>query len=244
LHSLGPLVEAGAFPDVARAVRGRLDDASRSVRYQAAWALRGSLDMSSLAGRELVWALDFNADQPTGQMQKGVLALARNQPDAALPHYLRAVEWDPNSPPLRHELAVVYSMLGEPEKALAQMREASRLNPDEAEYRYKLGLALNEIGELAEAAAAMEMAVALDPGHGRAWYNLGLARNQLGQVESALEALIRGENARPDDPGIPYARATILAQIGRYAEARQAAQRALEVDPAHAAARGLLSSLP
>ena len=49
-------------------------------------------------------------------------------------------------------------------------------------------------------------------------------------------ALVRAESADPSDPSVPYARATVLARLGKLDEARSAARRALELDPNSAAA--------
>jgi Flp pilus assembly protein TadD len=51
------------------------------------------------------------------------------------------------------------------------------------------------------------------------------------------------ESAAPQDAQIPYARATIHAQLGQLMEARQAAARALELNPRFAAAATLLRQL-
>lgn len=242
VRTLGGLVSSGQ-PGMADGLRPRLDDPARVVRVAAAMALRDRLDLSSRAGRELVHMLDLNADQPTGQLQQGAFHLARNDLARALTAYQKAVAWDPNSPPMRHELAVVLSLSGRHQEALTQLQNACRLDPREAEYRYKLGLAWNELGNLAETLTALEQAVTLDPSHARAWYNLGLARHATGHSTEAVEALLRSEAVSPGDPRIPYARATILLQLGRVEDARSAARRTLEIDRGFTPARQLLDEL-
>jgi Flp pilus assembly protein TadD len=54
---------------------------------------------------------------------------------------------------------------------------------------------------------------------------------------------MKGEQADPTDAGIPYARATILAQLGRKEDAIAATQRALQIRPDHAEARQLMGML-
>jgi tetratricopeptide (TPR) repeat protein len=228
---------------VADALRKRLDDPARSVRVSTAWALRAGLPAGTEASRDLQRYLSLNADQPTGQLQEGAYDLANGRLQEALPHYQKAVAWDTNSAPTRHDLAVALSMLGRTREAIEQLQAACRLDPKEAEYEFKLGLAWNELGQLDQTIAALEKAVRLDPRHGRAWFNLGLARNSLGQGEAALEALLRAEAVTPDDPQIPYARATILVRLGRTQEARVAAERALELNPGYADAQRLLGEL-
>ncbi len=228
---------------LSSAVQDRLDDPSRSVRVAAAWALRADLPPGSKAGDELAHYLAINADQPTGQLELGAFSLARGQTTDALTHYQKAVGWDTNSAPIRHDLAVVLSMLGRSNDAIEQLQAASRLEPNDAEYQFKLGLAYSEVGSLDRTVAALEKAVQLDPRHARAWYNLGLARNSVGQPDAAVEALLRAESLNPADAQIPYARATILMRLRQFPEARLAASRALEINPQHAQARQLLDDI-
>jgi tetratricopeptide (TPR) repeat protein len=241
-RALDALVEQ---PDgvVRDALRRHLEDPVRSVRLSAALGLRATIDPASTAGRELDYYLNHHADQPVGQLQLGNYWFARNQPEKALAHLQCAAQWDTNSAPIRHELAVVLSTMGRAREAVEQLEAACRLEPREAEYRYKLGLAWNELGDLTRTIAALEEAVRLAPRHARALYNLGLAYNARGETENAIQMLIRAESDAPDDAAIPYARATIYARLGRLAEARAAAARALQIQPDFAEARELLRQL-
>lgn len=241
VRSLAPLVADAA---VAQAIQPKLADPLRNVRVAAAWALRATLDLNSPAAADLKRFLEINADQPTGQLQLGGFELARGNITNALPYFQKAVAWDPYSPGLRHELAIVLSQLGRPQEAVAQLEEAVRLAPRDAEFQFKLALAWNELGDSAKALAALETAVKLEPRHARAGYNLGLARNAAGNPAGAIQALIAAESAEPNDPRIPYARATIHAQLGQINEARQAARRALELNPNFTEAAALLRHLP
>jgi len=70
-----------------------------------------------------------------------------------------------------------------------------------------------------------------------------LAQNSAGQTEAALSALVKGAEADPNDPGVPYARATILSRAGRLEEANRAARRALALQPDFTGAARLLETL-
>ena len=135
------------------------------------------------------------------------------------------------------------SALGRTREAVTQVEEAVRVAPKDAESHYQLALACSETGDLKRAETELATTVQLEPRHGRAWYNLGLAQNALGETEQAIKSLLRAESADPHDAGIPYARATILARLERNAEARAAANRALEIQPAFNDARTLLRIL-
>jgi tetratricopeptide (TPR) repeat protein len=225
------------------ALRARLEDPVRSVRVAAAWSLRAGLDMKGRAARDLNLFLEANADQPGGQLQEGELLIDRGDPQAALAHYRQAAAWDPASAAVRRDLAVLYSLLHQDREALAQLREAVRLEPRVAEYHYSLALALNEAGDLKGAVAELQEATRLNPRHADAWRNLGLARAAQEDLSGALEALGRAETLEAGDARIPYARATVLAQLNRLAEARAAAARALELRPDYDEARELMERL-
>jgi tetratricopeptide (TPR) repeat protein len=228
---------------VTAALRDMLDDPSRNVRVAAAWAVRANLPPGSRASEDLRHFLNISSDEPAGQLQDGAFAIANGKVEDALAHYEKAVAWDANSAPTRHDLAVVLSMLGRNNEAIDQLLAACRLDPNDGEYQFKLGLAYSETGALDKTAAALEKAVQLDPRHARAWYNLGLARNSLGQMDGAIDALVRAESFAPNDPQIPYARATILLRTGRVQEAKAAASRAVEINPQYPEATQLLKEL-
>jgi tetratricopeptide (TPR) repeat protein len=220
-----------------------LADPVRVVRHEAAWALRAQLDPRNPAAVETRRILAFDDDQPVGQMREGAWHLARGELDSSLAHYRTAVEWDPNSAPLRHDYAIVLARLGQNDEAVRQLEQACRLEPLEAEYRFKLALAWNEVGRPDSAIAALRSAVTLDPAYARAWYDLGLALDAAGREREALGALVRAEAANPRDADAPYARATILLKLGRRAEAREAAAHALRAQPDHRSAAELIRGL-
>ena len=242
VQALAPLARAGRA-EVVAALQPRLQDVARNVRIEAARHLTASLDTNSLAGREYLHFLDHTSDQPLGQMQIGVFELMRGDPNNALTHFQTAAKWDAYSPGIRHELAIVLSQLGRLPEAVTELEAAVKLAPRDAEFHYKLALALNEVGQPARVMSELEEAVKCDPRHARAWYNLGLARSGSGDNAGAEMALLRGESADPTDAAIPYARATVLAQMGRIEEARTATRRALQIQPNFPAAAALLQQL-
>jgi len=230
VHALEAMAPSGA---IRSQIEPLLDDPVRSVRSTAAWALRDSLNLDSTAGKDLLHMLSLNLDQPSGQMQAGQFWFARGNHAKAIEHMEKAILWDPNSPPFHHDLAMVHSVTGQTKLAIQKMRDAIRVAPKHAEYHYELGLALAETGDIQAVIASLEEAVRLDPLLARAWYNLGLAKNSLNDPEGAMTALLRGETANPADPAIPYARATILARLGRGQEAMQAVEKTLLIQRDH-----------
>jgi len=241
-HALEAAIAAG-HDDLRPVLEPLLSDPVRSVRSAAAWALRDRLDLTHPAGRDLLHMLQWNADQPTGQMQLGQFLWSRGDINAAAGHMETAIRWDPNSPPFHHDLAVLQSMKGDTAAAIKSLQAAIRLAPQEAEYHYNLGLAWSESGQPDLTIHSLREAVRCAPRFSRAWYNLGLALHAKGQSQEALDALAKGEAADASDASIPFAAATIFAQTGQKPEAIAAATRALKIQPNHGEARQLLLSL-
>jgi tetratricopeptide (TPR) repeat protein len=240
IRTLEPMLQQGS---IQAAIEPLLNDPVRGVRVSAAWALRESLHLDSAAGQDLQHMLHWNADQPSGQMQLAQFEFARHNLTAATAHMETAIRWDPNSPPFHHDLAMMYSNAGQTQHAIAELHAAIKLAPQHAQYHYELGLALSETGDMPAVIQALQDATRLDPGLSRAWYNLGLAKNGQGDIAGALDALQRGELANPNDPGIPYARATILARQNRRQDALAALDRVLTIAPGHQEARQLREAL-
>lgn len=239
IRALEPLAQGGPSA-VQNVVRRGLTDPVRGVRVAAAWGLHETVATNSLAGRELLAYLTYNSDQPAGELQRGLFHMNRGDLSTAMSCYRRAVRWDPNSAPLRHALAVGLSLEGKPTEAVRELEAACRLAPHDAELRYKLGLALNEANRPRDALAALQQATELEPAYAQAWYNLGLAHAAGGNDVAALESLTRAEVLDNRSAQIPYARATVLARLGRHPEARAAAARALELRPGYPEAAQLL----
>lgn len=242
VRTLGNQVRANNA-SVRSALQPLLEDPARSVRIAAAWALADTLDLGSRAGRELVHMLDINADQPTGRMQLSQFSMLRGDTPGAIRQMRKAIQWDPNSPPFLHDLAILLSTTADSTGAVSALKEAIRLDPENPEYHYKLALALSETGSTAETIAELETTVRLDPGYARAWYNLGLARSSFNQPREAIDALRRGETADPSDSALPYARATLHARLGQKQEALAAAARALQLRPDFSEAQQLVQAL-
>ena len=110
VRSLEPAL---AEKNVLAALNVALNDPVRNVRVAAAWVLRANLDMQSRAGQELHRMIDLEADQPTGQFEAAMFALARQQPAEALVHLKKATAWDPISPPFLCTQAQVQDQLGQ-----------------------------------------------------------------------------------------------------------------------------------
>jgi tetratricopeptide (TPR) repeat protein len=240
--SLAPLA-GNHIKGLDEALKKCLLDPVRNVRYEAEWALRENVETNSIAGLEMLQTIGNYSEQPAGQVQVALWELAHGQTDSALAHYTKAITWDPYSPPIRIDYAVALSSAGKSSNALVQIKEACRLAPNDADNFFRLGLVWNEVGDLDHSIAALEEAARLNPHHDRALYNLGLAYGQSGNFVKAIESLTLAESANRFDARAGYAKATILARMGRNTDAIAALRGVLKIQPDFPEARLLLHSL-
>lgn len=79
----------------------------------------------------------------------------------------KAIEWDSNSPPFHHNLAILLSTTCDIEGTIKALAKAIELDPDEPEYLYKVALAYSEAGNMHKAVSALEKTMRIDPRYGR-----------------------------------------------------------------------------
>jgi len=149
--------------NVFNALNAMLNDPVRNVRVGAAWVLRTTLDMHSLAGQDLQRMLDLEADQPTGQFEIAMFMLSRQQPVEALKHLEKATAWDPISPPFLCAQAQVQDQLGQLSEALKTLDYAEAVMPDDPHIPYVRALILKRNGRNDEAKVALERALKIQP---------------------------------------------------------------------------------
>lgn len=129
--------------------------------------------------------------------------------------------------------------LGDPKAAIALYQQALEATPKDALLEYKLALALDSTGDAAGEDAALEHAVQIDPTLALAQYRLGYLASQNGDQAKA-EAQFR--LAVHDAPEFTQAWMSLAATLGaesRFPEAKEAIDKALQLDPHNAEAQQL-----
>src|SRR5262249_39065227 len=126
-------------------------------------------------------------------------------------------------------------MVGDNEGAIEMADRAVALNPNSFWAWHTRGWVYRNAGLPEEAVRNFERAIRMnpvDPTLHRAFVGMGVAFIELGRFD---EAVVVGKKARRQIPSYPPAYrclASAFAHLGRDAEAREAAARLLEVDPA------------
>jgi adenylate cyclase len=126
-------------------------------------------------------------------------------------------------------LMSVYDMQGQTEKALAEGEKAFAILPNSANLNILFSRVLTNVGRFEEAIARAKRAIRLNPHH-QPWYFYFLARSYFcaGKNEEALEAF----QLLPKKGILAWMYlASIYSQLGREAEARQAAEEIYKIAP-------------
>jgi tetratricopeptide (TPR) repeat protein len=234
-----------ATPEVRGALTAALDHADPLVREQAAGALtplaqgEGAMaEVKAAVGRRLVdparavrmraaWALHaaLDPDSPPGRELLAQLAYGADQPLGA-------------------SLMAAYKLEHKDvDGAVAYATKAANWNPNVAGQRDVLGSALILQGHTQAAADQFAIAMRLDPREVRYPMMLALAYDRLGRFEDAVRTLRQAEAAHPRDAELPYTRAAILLKLNQREAAREAARRAVELNPNYREAQALLRDL-
>jgi tetratricopeptide (TPR) repeat protein len=177
--------------------------------------------------RSMAHSLDFAASG----VNLGNLEASLGNAARAEKHYRGALAVDDLFYPAKINLAVLLSGQGRNDEAAALLREVLASYPDNAEAAYSLGLLLAETGEIDEALVRLERASELLPRDPRVHYNLGLLLQQQGRLEEAGRNLRRALELEPAGLDYLHAWADHLLRTGRRTEARDVADRIVELHP-------------
>jgi Flp pilus assembly protein TadD len=140
-------------------------------------------------------------------------------------------------------LARAHLALRRAEPALEAARHALRLEPGGPEPLYWVSLAYSTLGRHDLAIAAAVTAGHEDPGNPRLAERHGRALLAAGRTGEAADVLGAGAEIAAYDADLHVAHGIALFAVGRPLSAREAHERALAIDPAHARARAELHRL-
>jgi len=153
----------------------------------------------------------------------------------ALEHFRRALELNPNAPLVHLNYGSALVKQGRFDEARIQYAEARRLAPADPRPWYLQGKALLRQGRSREAVASFQEALRLDPNHLQSlvWFARLRAADYDPQVRNGSEAVQLAQRATEltggGDPFVLDTLAAAYAEAGRFAEARQALQRAQQL---------------
>jgi tetratricopeptide (TPR) repeat protein len=164
-------------------------------------------------------------------------------PERELEAWLRAAADNPRNPRYTTSIGNVAAKLDRLDVACPMYERSYELGMRRFDIVYNLALCGMRTGRPADAERYANELVERWPKDRRGLTARAEARVQLGRPAAALEDLQLALQMAPLDPQVHFLRARAYRAMGDAQAARAAAQRALELDPKHAAARQLLEGL-
>jgi adenylate cyclase len=159
--------------------------------------------------------------------------LERNEAVRLLHLALSVDDGDPDT--LARASAISSFLIGDSESAIEMADRAVALNPNSFTAWHARGMVYRNAGQPEEAVRSFERAIRmspLDPTLHRALVGMGWALIELGRFDEAIVAGKKAQRQNPSHSATYRCLASAFAHLGRDAEARAAAVRLFEIDPA------------
>ena len=121
-----------------------------------------------------------------GNEHIGCALMQIGQPEAAMTHFLKAMEYNPRDARAHYNLGNALMQVGRPADAVAEYRKALRIDSGYAFAHYNLAVALRQLGLTDEAIAEYRKALSIDPSDALAHNNLADALLQRGLTDEAV----------------------------------------------------------
>jgi protein O-mannosyl-transferase len=185
-------------------------------------------------------ALDIKPRYAEAHYNLGIALVQKERLDEAIAHYRQAIEINPAYADAQNNLGSALLRAGKPDEAIPPFEAALQSDPGNAKAHNNLAAALVQKGRIADAVAHYEKVLQIDPDHVKACNSLAwlLATSPEAAVRNGVRAVQLAERADQltggKNPLMLRTLAAARAESGRFDDAIQAAQRALDL----AAAQG------
>jgi tetratricopeptide (TPR) repeat protein len=183
-------------------------------------------------------AIELNPNRAEFYNNLGNLLATQGQSDEAIGQFQKAIEVEPDYAKAHYNLANILIAQGRWDEAIEHYQRALEQMPDSTHAHYQLGLALQSRGKFTAAIAQFQRVLELDPRHVTAQNNLAwlLATCPDKSVRNGNKAVALAQQAVQlsggNSPEILDTLAAAYAEAGRFPEAIETAQRALDLSAA------------
>jgi len=179
-------------------------------------------------------ALEIQPNYAVASCNLANALLSKGDTDGAIGYYLAGLALLPNQADAQYNLATALLRKGRTDEAIVHYKKTLELRPEIADAHVNLGSALLAKGRVQEAIAQYKNALGIAPENVAAQSNLAwlLATSSDPSLRNGPEAVVLAERASRLSDGrpavIPRILAAAYAEAGRFVEARETAQQALQ----------------
>jgi protein O-mannosyl-transferase len=229
-----------ALPHLERALEVDRDNVETQNNLGYASALLGRIEESLPYFRR---ALEIEPDRAAVHHNLGKALTLLGRFEEADAHLRRALEIDPNYVPAYSDLGNLLLQLGRANESLANLQQALKLDPDYLAAHYNIAKTLLQLGRADEAVSHLQKALVIEPSNPEGQRNLAwvLATSPEAHIRDGAKAVQLAERAneltKGGNPLIVVTLAAAYAEAGRFPNATQTAEKALQL----ATDRGLVS---
>ncbi len=187
------------------------------------------------AASELHRAVELSPELASAHYNYATLLMQQAKLPEAVAEFTEAVRLKPVYPEAEGNLGVALMTLGQPAEGLAHLKNQARLDPQNPGAHFNLALALAGQHQSAPAAAEYRQTLALNPNHAPALSNLAwlLATDPSPEIrDGALAAQLAQKSCdltQNQQPAPLLSLAAAQAEIGRFTEATDTAQKAIDL---------------
>jgi tetratricopeptide (TPR) repeat protein len=180
-------------------------------------------------------ALQIKPNYAEAHYNLGNALLKMGRVNDAIVQFRQALQIKPDYAKAHNNLGSVLLQKGSVDEAIAHDQEAIRINPDFADAQNNLGNALLQKGDVTDAIAHFHLALQIKPDLAEAQNNLAwlLATSPQASVRNGSQALTLASQANQltggGNPIVLRTLAAAYAETGRFSEAVEAAQSALQL---------------
>ena len=180
-------------------------------------------------------ALEIKPDLAEAHNNLGNALLQKGSVDEAITHFEKTAELKPGNAEAQYNLGNAFAQKGSVDEAISHYQKALEIKPDYAEAHNNLGLAFFQKGQMAQVITHYQKALEINPNNAAAQNNLAWMLaicpqaslrngNQAVELAQRADQLYGGNN-----PLVLRTLAAAYAEAGRFPEAMETAQRALQL---------------
>jgi serine/threonine protein kinase/predicted TPR repeat methyltransferase len=186
-------------------------------------------------------AIKLNQELAAPYITLARIAALEGQTQFATQQLQKALELEPRSADVHGARGEVYESQGRGKDALSEYQQAIDLAPDDWRWPMSAGVAEYRLGNIDNAIAQLQHAAELAPDNAMAYYDLSIAHRQSGQLQQAGNELER--SLQLDPTARKYAAlGSLFLFEGKYDQAVQMEQKAIELNPESYVAYGNLAA--
>lgn len=175
--------------------------------------------------------LEINQNFSRAEIALGMCREEADDDEAALRHYERALEIEPDNAALRSHVVRLHVRGQRLDDANRENEKLRLFQFDDADVRVNRGLILFYQARFHEAITELNLVLAGDPQNAQALYFLALCLTRLNQIDAAYDAYARIPEASPYYVDGLAARGALLRRMNRLGDAETLLRSALTINP-------------